>query len=36
MVGVLMAPELWAGVVAGAALIAAAIYFRQQRTEAYS
>jgi len=36
MVGVLMAPELWVGVAAGAGLIAAAIYFRQQRTEAYS
>ncbi len=36
MVGVLMAPELWVGVVAGAALIVAAIHFRQKRTEAYS
>ena len=36
MLGILLTPELWIGVAAGAALIAAAIYFRQKRTEAYS
>lgn len=36
MIGALMSPELWIGVVAGGALIAASIYFRQKRTEAYN
>jgi ABC-2 type transport system permease protein len=36
LLGVLMSPQLWIGAVAGAAMIAAAVYFRQKRTEAYS
>jgi ABC-2 type transport system permease protein len=32
----LIMPDLWIGAAAGAAMIAAAIYFRQKRTEAYS
>jgi ABC-2 type transport system permease protein len=34
--GVLLSPQLWIGVIAGVAMIAAAIYFRQKRTEAYA
>ena len=36
LLGVLLSPELWIGAVAGAAMIAAAIYYREKRTEAYS
>ncbi|MEP6938183.1 MAG: hypothetical protein ABI846_00340, partial [Rudaea sp.] len=36
MLSVLVSPELWIGAVAGVAMIAAAIHFRQSRTEAYS
>jgi ABC-2 type transport system permease protein len=36
LAGVLMSPKLWIGAVAGAAMIAAAVHFRQRRTEAYS
>ncbi|TLY48955.1 MAG: hypothetical protein E6K53_15110 [Gammaproteobacteria bacterium] len=32
----LSSPSMWVGVVAGAAMIAGAVYFRQKRTEAYS
>jgi ABC-2 type transport system permease protein len=34
--GLLATPNLWIGVVAGAALIAAAIWFRQRRIETSS
>ncbi len=36
LLGVLWTPELWIGVLAGAAMIAAAVHFRQSRTEAYA
>lgn len=32
----MVSPELWIGAAAGAAMIAAAIYFRRRRTEAYA
>jgi ABC-2 type transport system permease protein len=32
----LMSPELWIGVIAGAGMIAAAIYFRRERTDSYN
>jgi ABC-2 type transport system permease protein len=36
-IGVLLAsPELWIGAAAGSAMIAAAVYFRRRRTEAYA
>ena len=34
--GVLLSPELWTGAIAGVAMIAAAVYFRRQRTESYA
>lgn len=36
LLGVLWTPELWIGVLAGTAMIAAAVHFRQSRTEAYA
>ncbi len=36
LLGVLLSPELWIGAIAGVAMIAAAIYYREKRTEAYS
>ena len=36
LLNVLMSAELWVGAVAGIAMIAAAVYFRQKRTETYA